>query len=251
MDMNYLIVVGDKFSGFARNENIVKQSQLDVELKQRTHQPTSLIAGQGLTRETIEEIDRLIARFPRTQWLEAEGTGLETAPERLCHKSRAENRLVSLPTRLSERHMQMDLLVHNDNELMLDHITGQHIQGMVLIEAARQSFLTVTEQFHAKKDQQYYFVINRMDTRFHSFVFPLGATIDYQIHSLRASKRGTISSAATINFHQCNDTPATTCEVEFTAYPAEFLAGKEQNLAANMVTRFVSEFAEEGSQLSA
>lgn len=251
MDMNYLIVVGDKFSGFARNKDVIKQSQLDVELEQRGSQPTALVAGQGLTRKSIAEVNQLIARFPRTRWIEAEGAGLETAPERLCHKSRAENRLVSLPTRLSDRHMQMDLLVHNDNELMLDHITGQHIQGMVLIEAARQSFLTVTEQFHAKKDQRYYFVINRMDTRFHSFVFPLGATIDYQIQSLTTNKRGNISSVATINFHQCSDTPATTCEVEFTAYPSEYLAGMEQKLASKVVTRFVGEFDEEGSQLSA
>lgn len=251
MDTNFLIVVGDRFSGFASTEHVVQQSHMGHELERRQGEPTAVVAGQGLTRAAIREIDGLFSQFPGTYWLETESFGLASAPENLCHKTRPENRLASQPHRMSDQHMQLDLLVHNSNELMLDHLTGQHIQGMVLVEAARQSFLAVTEQFHAEDDERYYFVINRMDTRFHSFVFPLGATIDYQIHSLETNQWGSIASTATINFHQCSDRPATTCQVAFTAYPTEYLGHKEQQLAANRVTRFIDELDNADSQLSA
>jgi hypothetical protein len=58
--------------------------------------------------------------------------------------------MLSLPRRVSESCFEADVLVDDAGEHMSDHVSGQHLPGMVLIEAARQMILAVTEEFFSE-----------------------------------------------------------------------------------------------------
>ncbi|MNP31136.1 A-factor biosynthesis hotdog domain protein [compost metagenome] len=103
-------------------------------------------------------------------WMDAQSAG-----KRLSRKYRPENVLISIPERTDDGIYTASLLLHAQNELLLDHLTGQHVQGMVLLEACRQMLLAVTERFHLDEYEppKRYFVLNEMNVRYTAFAFPL------------------------------------------------------------------------------
>lgn len=112
---------------------------------------------------------------------------------------------------------------------MGDHQTGQHVQGMIVIEAFRQSFLAVTESFFPLESKSTYFVINVMNTTFMSFLFPLPAHVNYRI--LEARRSGKRARYRVVMSAVQNDIPCATAEVCFTVYPASSITPKEAELA--------------------
>jgi acyl-CoA thioesterase FadM len=57
-----------------------------------------------------------------------------------------------------------------------------HIPAMVLIEAARQMFLAVTETYYIDSSvTPYRFLINTIQCQFHLPVFPLPITVRYEV----------------------------------------------------------------------
>src|SRR6056297_3072091 len=111
---------------------------------------TDLMRGQGLSDQDVADlVSRIEARDPTgRRWSVG---GLRTAPLRadskLSHKRETCNTLISRPERLDEDHYTLDICIDQDCELMGDHQSGQHVQGMILVEAARQAFLAVTETY--------------------------------------------------------------------------------------------------------
>lgn len=152
------------------------------------------------------------------------------ATKRFAHKSRSENILISTPRKLADRKFEMDLCFSSQNEFFLDHMTGMHIQGMALIEAARQAFLAVTEShFLDGSSEDYYFVIKSMDTSFQNFVFPFDATLTYDITKI-SPKKTRLGVEATITITQ-SDVVCAVIKVAFTAFEAEKIAARERDVA--------------------
>lgn len=150
--MGISIVVPKAFSQFAENENLLLYEHLMEMLNadKPSVGPLSgrkLVAGQGLDEKQISHAwyvgtsKGLIAEFQH--WHVNRRKQLATKP--LVHKHRSENTLISTPERSENGNFVAGLILHEQNELMLDHLTGQHVQGMVLTEACRQMFLAVTE----------------------------------------------------------------------------------------------------------
>ncbi|WP_233420966.1 AfsA-related hotdog domain-containing protein [Xenorhabdus nematophila] len=63
------------------------------------------------------------------------------------HKRIPHNTIIGSTRKENENSFSLPLLIDERCELMSDHQTGQHIQGMILIEACRQTFIAVTEEF--------------------------------------------------------------------------------------------------------
>src|SRR3546814_8567164 len=89
---------------------------------------------------------------------------------------------------------------------MLDHLTGQHIQGMVLTEACRQMFLAVTEKYFLQdyRAKKRYFVIDTMTMRYNAFAFPLPAQITYKVLSKNVQKSHKRSFHVDMEVMQCS-----------------------------------------------
>lgn len=230
----YILVVGDKFTQFGIGKDALTLSQLKALLclpkaLMMSPGPITVIPGQGLGDDDVQDILDLAARSPQ-------GTPFDfhllhrlpkRAPQILSHKVRPENTLISAPRRVDEDVFELDLLIDEDCELMGDHQSGQHLQGMILVEAARQSLLAVTEAFFLPKDgSRFAFVFNDMTISYANFAFPLDARLRYSIVSkdIRGTKRQQFT--VEIAIEQCGITAATFAST-FTAFEEHRISAKE------------------------
>ncbi len=229
-----IFVVGDKFKDFGQHEQVLTLKELTALLRTSDHaelKNVSLIAGQGISEADVQQIVALSANSSNidTSLLlkHPARAGMSTT-----HKRRFVNSIISTPRQLESNVFEADLLVDERSELMNDHQTGQHIQGMILVEAARQLFLAVTEEFFiAPGDHRdYYFVINQMDVKYMAFVFPIGASLRYEIVEQSLANPERLSFLVRITVQQAG-VAATEVIVKFTTFLAEKIKQKEHQQA--------------------
>lgn len=154
------------------------------------------------------------------------------------HKHHIHNSIISHPARVGDNCFEAALLLDERCELMADHQTGQHIQGMILIEAARQLFLAVTEEYFIGQavHDRYYFVINNIEVKFMGFVFPLGAMLRYEIVSADTANPARMRFETVVSVIQ-GDACATQIAFGFTAFHASKIEAKEQQQAQVLLLR--------------
>ncbi|MCW7539301.1 AfsA-related hotdog domain-containing protein [Aquabacterium sp. A7-Y] len=240
MKSRCFFVVGDKFHEFAEGKDVLTLHQLKALTCLPGHLLDThnvLILGQGVQEDEVRCILRHYensadssARFEIADLRRV----LDRAPSGVSHKRVPHNTLIGTPRRKSGDEFEIPFNIDERCELMGDHQTGQHVQGMILVEAFRQSFLAVTETFFPFGDEKTYFVINVMNTEFHNFLFPLPAHIEYRI--LEADSNGRRARYRTAMAAMQNGVQCATAEVSFTVYPARTIAQKEAELA-RMVTQ--------------
>jgi hypothetical protein len=185
MNKRILLVVGDKFSNYVQGKDAITLSQLHGLLSLPIQflpgqGRTLLVPGQGLGDATVRDLLDTAARSPNL--IHFDFSLWHNLPERastaLSHKHKPENILLSMPRVLAEDEYEMHLLIDERSELMQDHQSGQHVQGMVLIEAARQMTILIAECFLLPKSNIHYaFVLNNMSADYNNFTFPIAATI--------------------------------------------------------------------------
>lgn len=221
----FIFVVGDKFKEFGLHDQVLTLSGLIDLLKQehgaKSLAGTTLVAGQGISEADVQRIIDAAPHgslYPNLLLNHPVRAGLHAT-----HKRHIRNSIISSPRQIAADLYEVDLLVDERSELMSDHQTGQHIQGMILVEAARQMFLAVTETFFIDdiNNGEYYFVINQMDAKYIAFAFPLGATLHYEILEKNTIDSERLSFFAKISVLQAKNV-VTEVMVRFTA----FLAGK-------------------------
>lgn len=245
---NRYFVVGDTFAGTAKNlpDTLTETEALDIiHNATRFDHDIYFYAQQGVDLRSLSAA----VKSHNEGFADAAGqihlvsaSSAPRATRRLAHKNRAENIVISAPRRLSETGFEMDLFFSSQNEFFLDHMTGMHIQGIVLIEAARQAFLAVTEAFFLKGDpNDYYFVIKNMDASYQNFVFPFDAKLTYDI--TRASQKDNRHSFdAEIAIIQTGNV-CTTVKVGFTAFESATINAKEKSVAAECHRKLLELYA--------
>lgn len=240
-----VLVVGDKFREFSTGKAVLTISQLrgllDIPAGLTLCEPMILIPGQGLGEQDIASVLAQAATTAHRDCLDFSlWHGVPKRAERaLSHKHRTENTLISAPRRIDEAFYELDLLVDENCELMGDHQTGQHFQGMLVVEAARQSFLAVTEAFLLPQDgTKYYFVFNSLAAEYKRFMFPIPARLEYRIRE-RDDSGNNPRFVVDILFHQAGqETAAVICG--FTVMPDWRIRKVEQTLAQQAVDRHFS-----------
>lgn len=240
-----ILVVGDKFREFSVGKAVLTISQLrgllDIPTGLTLCEPLILIPGQGLGEQ---DIDSVLAQATTTAHRDHLDFSLwhrvpRRAERALSHKHQAKNTLISVPRRIDETLYELDLLVDENCELMGDHQTGQHFQGMLVVEAARQSFLAVTEAFLLPRDgTKFYFVFNSLVAEYKRFMFPIPARMEYRIRE-RDDSGHNPRFVVDILFDQAGqETAAVTCG--FTVMPDWRIRKIEQTLARQAVDRHLS-----------
>jgi acyl-CoA thioesterase FadM len=233
------IVVADIFSNFAKqHESVITYSEL---IRKLAAQPAEtelfLIPGQGMDVELLRSLKR---QFESLKLHVLEPTRhLPRAGNRQAHKQRPHNIVVSLARRLGPNDYEMDMHFDESNEFFQDHMTGQHIQGMAIMEAIRQSFLTVTEQYHLHTSMQaYYFVIHNMSVHFERFLFPVDARLSYRVAE-ECIKEGRYRASVNVKVRQAGDVCATGT-VSFTAFDSAFIESREHLAAKEVLIKHLS-----------
>ena len=229
--MDTIYVVNDRFENFSdKHGAVLTVSKFrDFIASQEAHRKVNILFGQGVDSAELERLVQVyspvstninlcrVQKRPKASIFEA-------------HKHKKRNIMVSLAEQVSETEFTLDLYFDGDNEFFEDHMSGQHIQGMSITEAARQSFLAVSEQFFLPKTVKHYFVIHNMSTEFKAFVFPLDAFARFFVISKKIGSKGNFSMEARIEIHQAGNLCAV-CNVSFSAYENEWISQREHAAA--------------------
>ncbi|MGW5877689.1 AfsA-related hotdog domain-containing protein [Nocardiopsis terrae] len=233
-------VVGQRFAGFSVHENIRTLSELVAEIQLGHHDGPGtnleVRGGQGMSTYEWQYLEDAVERRGIHDRVRIRPSRLDPARRAEAHKHREQNVLIADLGRRDDQLFQAALLLNADNELLLDHQTGQHVQGMVVVEAARQMFLAVTERYYTHRwpGRRYYFVIDSISTTFENFLFPLDAEILYLVQSADLDDPERLGFTARIDLHQAGRRAAST-EVSFTAFDTARLKRVEHRRADRAV----------------
>lgn len=240
-----VVVIGDKLNDFSSHKNAIRMSDLEnlvsSSLATQPEKKYAIYLGQGVNEERLKNLHAYIVRTGLTDTFQLHfPSSYQKSDGCLTHKKKSQNIMISEPTLNGETY-ESHLVLDDDCAEMSDHITGQHIQGMVLVEAARQMVIAVTEKFFINKDinSKVSFVTHSMDTKFHEFVFPLAISIKYKILEMRRAYKNNLSSKVLISFIQ-NDVVSAEVIFHFSALDAKFLVEKESNLADAYINSYLN-----------
>ncbi|MGP2468751.1 AfsA-related hotdog domain-containing protein [Yersinia sp. 2540 StPb PI] len=236
-----LLVVGDKFHDFAMGNDIVTLSQLDLMTKIPSKvlaKNNTLVVGQGVRKDTISNIlenyhhyNKQVSNIDLHMLLQErypQGSNSYT------HKKEEHNILIGKAQKVDKDIYNLPLMIDERCELMGDHQSGKHLQGMLLVEAFRQTFIAVTEEFYPfLGDIKKYFVINSLNINFYNFVFPIAANITYKVNDIDVNERREKINS-TIEAWQ-NDILCASMEASFTVYPLDIISKKEAELAEKAI----------------
>ncbi|MCD9496570.1 hypothetical protein GLP20_17020 [Photobacterium carnosum] len=241
MSMKKIVVVGDKFHDFTNGKEVITMSELELltllpdKILDKKHK---IILGQGVNSDSINKIistHRKNVDYCNNLEIDSLEEFVKNKKNINCHKQRNENILIGRSKAIEQSNKYvMSLVIDERCELMVDHQTGQHIQGMLLIEASRQAFIAVTEEWIYGNNISRYYVINNMAINFSNFIFPLPALISFEfiekeINERRGHFKGIIQVTQ-------NKIICATMDVSFTVYPSVFIYEKENSLAELAVT---------------
>lgn len=163
------ILLGESFSNFANATNSILVGDF---LSQPPLNSRVYTIGQGLS---LEEYEQVLCICEKNHIKLSGGIDyLSSASLLSTHKHNQKNVLISEPIKLQKDHFYCNLIVFKNNELIIDHQTGQHIQGMILIEAIRQMFIAVAEKYTNSKIKPYV-IFNNFKIRFQSFYISIGS----------------------------------------------------------------------------
>ncbi|KQU00381.1 AfsA-related hotdog domain-containing protein [Sanguibacter sp. Leaf3] len=212
-------VVGDRFEGIARLDGVLTLTEL-LRLAEDEPEvlPRTIVIGQGVNGSDLAELSTVIEESGHVPRPEIRHQPLNLVSRSASHKRRSQNVLVANLRSAGTLTTTADLRLENDNELLLDHQTGQHVQGMVVVEASRQMFLASTHCLRLIDGlQDPYFVIASMATEFHSFLFPLPASLRFETTEPDRSRPESAGFVAVIEIEQ-NGVSVSTTRVGYTVF---------------------------------
>lgn len=259
MKQRIVLVIGDRFSAYVDGKDAITYSNLRGLLSLSIPMLPSqdrivLVPGQGMSDAAVEQLLQDAAQSPNLSQFDFSlwRSLPNRAPASLTHKHRPENILISTPVRMNAETFSMQLLIDEQCELMQDHQTGQHLQGMILIEAARQVILAVAEKFFLPdNDIDYAFVLNDISVRYNNFAFPVAATIECRVleHDIGNPRR--LSFSTQISVLQCG-TEVTSLTFVFAAIDQTRIRKREASMAAKVQRAHLGDVDQRlGDQLAA
>lgn len=197
------LVVGDGYERFARTVDAITVSEVSEESTAGIRSGTgTFVLGQGFDDDALARLRGAIASMPPADRLSLIGD-VRPVESALCHKSDRRNVLLADLVVTGPQAVSAALSLHADNEFVLDHQTGLHVQGMVVVEFARQLVLAACERLDllARFDRPR-FVINTMTTQFDGFLFPVPARGDLTITDFEHRRSRTARLTAGVDVMQ-------------------------------------------------
>jgi len=234
-----VVVVADRFAQFGRVEHVLTVTDLRALLAAGVPAGSGWVVhwGQGIEPEDRELLDGL---GPDVRVADEETLPLPVTPE-LVHKQRPENVLLAGIRIPSELCCSAELRIHRGNELILDHHTGQHVQGMVVVEAMRQICIAQFETGYRPRLPKggYAGVWKRLNLSFEGFLFPLRATVESEITCADLSRETNLRFRATTSVRQNADVIAS-AEIEYSMIRQDRIDALERRKAGQAVHAQVS-----------
>lgn len=193
MPGNFVFVVGDNLASRSNSRELMSLSRLSLLLEERSpSDPLPVIMpGQG-----IEEHERELVRTKLRRRGLPESILVDVplpAPLRHSevHKHNPENVLIAGLREAEDHLFRATLRISDRHEMVLDHTTGSHVNGMVITEAVRQITVAVGERYLLlPSGVARRFIMNSLQTTFHKFLLPLPTRLEYTVEELKRKGSG-------------------------------------------------------------
>ncbi|WP_170211930.1 AfsA-related hotdog domain-containing protein [Saccharothrix australiensis] len=237
-----MCLVGDRFSGMRDVPGVRTLGQLVGDLRSGAPAPDAIVVGQGMGDYELDYLNAALARREDARDVPVLGVARTPVARSLVHKHREQNVLLSGLRALPDGRHAADLALHGENELLLDHQTGQHVQGMVVTEAMRQMFIAVFEAEHGVRfpGRRFYVVWNSMSLTFESFLFPLPAEITCAIVESAVADPERMTFRVTMEITQAG-TSAACADIRFAAFDDHRIKRSELRRATSAVQTLMAD----------
>lgn len=224
-------IVSDKFSTFANGANILSYRSALEQLELITSNTSCIVLGQGLNPSEIDTLKQKIEHLCGSRAVPVLEQHSERAPKELVHKQDLKNVLITRPRHIRDLIFQANLVIDDDCAEMSDHQSGEHIQGALLSESARQLFMACALSFNVApsftdKVEHIQFTLDELEVHYYNFVFPVETRLEIEFQDVQVNG-SSASSRACIKFFQFDQL---CCEVFFKAhaYSKKFLSCLEK-----------------------
>ncbi len=186
-------IIGDLFECASDNVGVFTESefrrlvlsgQLGVPSRVRFGQGVSLASARTLSRAAVDEL-----KLCPTKVLIPTYFGKKARKE-IVHKRQDSNVIITAPEWNEKGFYSAWLYIDGVTELMSDHLTGRHLQGIVLLEAARQLSIAIgaLNKPRTQPANEVSVVVSEWKCKFHQFVYPFECRIDTSILSSSAQR---------------------------------------------------------------
>lgn len=189
------IIVGDKFYKIADSKNIIIAKNFIKIIKNGADDFRNDIVflGQGIKKSDLNTmVDFFVAN--NIGYLTCMGRN-KKENKKFVHKLKSKNVLITKPHAINAVNFSSMLCFSDNCEILNDHVTGLHLQGALIIEAARQMMLSVVENFFLKNKEKFNkrFTILNISSNFRQFLFPFSVEILANIKILSSNKNKSIA----------------------------------------------------------
>lgn len=237
-----IYIVGDLFKRFAKFEFIYNYSQaFDMfSSKQKImHNRKKVIFTQGISLHQVKFLkNKLIENGFLSEQIDIPGYFYHREQKEMVHKSYDNNVIITEPV-CNNNTFDNFFYVVDEPDIMKDHQTGLHSQGMLLYEAARQTLTSIVERYIHKRffNTDVMITQSASSMQFHRFVFPFELNIKSDYTIVKQNSRE-IKGDFCAKLYQFN---ALACEfkINFNVLPQASLDTIESLLLTNELNRKV------------
>lgn len=246
----HCVVIADRFASFADGERVLTMSDLLVQVAlgplDDPGRAWTVHVGQGIDHSDWLVLESAChSHGTAIEWVggRAFPGGQEVSPD-VVHKLRPENVLLSGIRHPCRGYCTADLRIHRNNELVMDHRTGEHVQGMVIVEAMRQICIAQFETGYRPElpAVEYSGVWKRIDLSFQDFLFALPATVTAEVTFQDLGRLTNLKFGAHASICQ-NGNVVASAEIEYAMIKQERLASLERAKAARASRNYLAGFA--------
>jgi hypothetical protein len=173
-----LLIVGDQFGDFCSDESTITLKDFSHSLDTNIYQGYEVVLGQGIKHDTLQRLAQLSNTHDFNILERAEPASLE-----VTHKHDVKNIMISQPEKNEDGIYHLDFMLNDESDRLVDHVTGKHISGMAMVEAARQASIACSEiEFKLKDyDIKQGFIWKGMSVDFQRFTFPVPTNVTVEV----------------------------------------------------------------------
>lgn len=235
-----VLVVSDVFKEFCVLGGVLSYSEflafLETDDQYGFPEDRIYVLSQGLDKTHFQHISEILAHRPAVCQRQVLVRMEVPADKALVHKSRSENVLISAPQKEPDGTYTARLLINDGCAEISDHVTGCHVQGMVLLEAARQMMISASDIHFRQKEvgQSYYYVFDEMTVRYMQFVFPVEIEIRLRFVEANGSERFGVSAVLDVQLEQMREVVCSVGAIG-RGYSRTFMKKIEKRRAARVI----------------
>lgn len=195
-------VVGNKFQELSNAQSILTFDELVTRVREGQLEPAAISLEQGISESQVDVLRDLVAQSNHAGQISLRSyfDSHQRCDGALTHKTKRSNTLISDPHETGEDTYASVLLIDDDCADLSDHVTGKHVQFMVLLEAARQMGNAVTQKFHSTAAKMY--LAENINVDFKAFAYPFRVDLEYRVLERNLRTTGDGKMAVQIDFRQ-------------------------------------------------